>query len=201
MPPEDEAVLLNEIARLYTALIRVVSHIEDPGLKAEIGQLIWPPTQGAPMAEPIPVIVATTVVDKANVLRDVLERAAVTFLIGLLTAGGLDAGTDWSADWGKKLSLAVLFAVASVVVRFAIPKSGFGLPPVLDVAARAALSGLQGVAVFVLANQTLDWFALSNWQLALSGAIPAALSVLKGSLAIHVRPDETVTPASLAPAK
>lgn len=37
-----EAELLREIARLYAALIRVVRSIEDPALRAEIADLVWP---------------------------------------------------------------------------------------------------------------------------------------------------------------
>jgi hypothetical protein len=42
----SEAELLREIARLYAALIRVVRTIDDPQLKAEITELIWPPNDG-----------------------------------------------------------------------------------------------------------------------------------------------------------
>lgn len=40
------ARLYAEIARLHTALLRLVRAIDDPPLKAEIADLIWPPTPG-----------------------------------------------------------------------------------------------------------------------------------------------------------
>lgn len=40
--PPTEVDLLDEVARLTAALIRVVNRIDDPVLKAEIAELVWP---------------------------------------------------------------------------------------------------------------------------------------------------------------
>lgn len=199
--PKREHQLLTEIACLYAALIRVVRNIEDPVLKAEIADLVWPPHPKEQPAMTEPVLAVVPAVTVTEWIRDVLERSVVTFIIGFLTVSGLAQFTDFSTDWGKKLASAALFALASAVVRVAFPKSGFGLPPMLDVAARAALSGAQAAAVIILANTQLDWFVVSNWQLLGGAALAAALSVIKGAIALRVKPGETVTPASLAPAR
>lgn len=138
--------------------------------------------------------------DAYNAVKNTVERTVVTFIIGLLSVGGVAGLSDFSTDFGKKVSTAALFALAALITSLAWPKAGFGLPPLIDVAARAAFSAFQAGAVYVLANQQLDWFALTNWQLAAGTAIAAGLSVLKGFVALRIRPANSLTPASLASA-
>lgn len=151
------------------------------------------------MTEPV-VVPVTFWVTTWNGVKNSVERTVVTFVIGLLSVGGVAGLSDFATDFGKKLAIGGLFALAALITSFALPKSGLGVSPLLDVAARAALSAGQAAAVFILANQQLDWFAVTNWQLAGGMAIAAGLSVIKGFVALRLNHDDTVTPASLAKA-
>lgn len=133
-----------------------------------------------------------------NWVRDTAERSVVTFVIGIVALGGVDYFSNFHADWGRKVATAGLIALAAFVKNAALPKSGLGLPPLLDVIARAGWSAAQAGAAVVLANVWLDWFTVTAWQTVGAAALAAALSVLKGLVALHVRPDATVTPAALA---
>lgn len=202
----SESDLLREVGRLYAALIRVVRDIDDPTLKAEIVGLIWPPkalttttTPEVSMTEVV--VVPTRSPTIATVLRDTLERAAATFAVALLAIIATEALSNFDIDWGKRLGTAAVVSVAAAVKTAALPKSGLGLSPIVDMMARTAWSAAQtGAAVIVLAGFPMfAWYRVSAWQTVGAAAAAGALSFLKGALASKLV-DDTVTPASLAPA-
>lgn len=133
-------------------------------------------------------------------LKDTLERSVVTFLVAvgsLLTVTGI---TNLDMDAGKLIGTAGIVAAAAFLKNAALPASGTGLPPALDVAARAAWSAIQaGAAVIVLGGTAFEWYTASAWQVVGVAALAAAISVVKGALAVKLVPN-TVTPASLAKA-
>lgn len=133
-------------------------------------------------------------------LKDTLERSVVTFLVALGALLGVDALSDFNADTGKKLGTAGIVAVAAFLKNAALPKAGTGLPPWLDIAARAAFSAIQaGATVIVLAGTAFQWYTASHWQVVGVAALAAAISVVKGALALRLVGD-TITPASFAKA-
>ena len=144
------------------------------------------------------VVAAPPPVTGAEYLRDVAERAVVTFVVAVLSLLSAELLTDLDVDTGKKLATAGLVALASFVKTLAFPKAGFGLGPWADVASRAAFSFVQAGAAVIVAGPYLNWFTASAWEAVYVAGAAAAISVLKGSLALRMR-KPTVTPASLAP--
>jgi hypothetical protein len=133
-------------------------------------------------------------------LKDTLERTIVTFLVAIGSLLSVDALSDFDADMGKKLGTAGIIAAAAFLKNTALPKSGLGLPPYVDIAARAAWSAVQaGAAVIVLAGTAFAWYDASHWQAVGVAALAAAISVVKGALALRIVPN-SITPASLASA-
>jgi hypothetical protein len=144
----------------------------------------------------VPVVVAPWWLTVKEWAVNSVERAARSMLAGVAALFGTAALTGFNADSGKKIATAALIALASFVVHTALPKSGFGLPPMLDVLARAAWSAVQAGAVVVTANAYLDWFTITPWEMVDAAALAAGTSVIVGWIATRFAPDQTITPAS-----
>lgn len=107
-PRPDDAALLNEIARLTAALIRVVRRSDDPQLKAEIAELIWPPHPPQPSARryPMPTVLSA----RARKLQIALLQAV------LIVVAAVNLGP--SGDVGSALITAIPAAILAVAVYF-----------------------------------------------------------------------------------
>jgi len=125
LDPKCEAELLLEIARLYAALIRVIRDIDDPKLKAELADLIWPPAPSPPketMPLTRPILTATFWADTAE---RAVKTAAQTVVLGLgLSDTGF--GNAFEYDWALAAGFAVGGAVLSVLTSIASAPFGVG---------------------------------------------------------------------------
>lgn len=140
----DEAALLTEIARLYAALIRVVSAIDDPQLKAEIADLIWP-RPDAPAPNP-PTPGGTSMSEVISPVRKLW--VAIFGVVGVFIAQVYPPDSDVS----KALIVAIPAALAAIGVYFASNA---------DVNAKKAIVAFCGslatLIVALIANGLDDW--------------------------------------------
>lgn len=133
-------------------------------------------------------------------VKDVFERAASSFVQGALAVFLVAGVSDLDLNLAEACATAGFVAACSALKTAAFPKAGFGLPPILDVIARASFTGVFAGASVVAASAGFDLFSISAWEAVGVAAAAAAFAAVKGWIALRYVPEATVTPASFAKA-
>lgn len=165
--PRERDYLL-EIARLYAALIRVARSIDDPDLRAEVAELLWPRTDTSPPATPAASVRRMPVVSENRKFIIAAIGALATLAAGLSTANA-----DLGDLWGQVIVAIVgAFGVWVLANTASHPAAKFAVAALTAIAAYVAY-GLQADVPDPWGLHTAEGGGL--WTVLGTGIVSAAL--------------------------